>query len=294
MTQPTAPWDAEACIDELTAARLAAQPAALQTAGAGLYLLIDPLLGDPVLPAPLDEGLPDEAINSARTEAWQRPTFALQLPVGLPMDTALAPYLVELTGASDPWLDASVQWAIQETVQTWQGDAPISVPHRVGGWLQSAAHGQALADHLSTLLRLRTQLPTQARYLRLADRRVLGLTTHVLGKVALTASLPLVQHWHWLDAHAAWASLSGPAPAALADELPLGAPAPPLPVFTPQQWQLMDQGPSIHRQMAHHIAHQLTQPDCAPPSRWASIGAAQWQAACAPTLAMTPGLGPQT
>jgi Domain of unknown function (DUF4123) len=294
VTQPTTPWDADACIDELIAARLAAQPTALQTAGAGLYLLIDPLLGDPVLPTPLEGGLPDEVINSARTEAWERPTFALQLPAALSMDTALAPYLVELNDNNDPWMDASVQWAIQETVRTWQGDELMSVPHRVGGWLQSAAHGQGLADHLSPLLQLRTQQPTQARYLRLADRRVLGLAMHVLGEAALAASLPQVQHWHWLDAHAAWASLSKPAPTACADNPHFQMPAPPLPVFTLQQWPLMDQGPSIHRQMAQNIAYRLTQRDCAPPSRWPPIGAEQWQAACATALAMGPGRRPQT
>lgn len=280
MTDHTTSWDAEECIDELVAARLAEPSVALKTPGTALYLLIDPLLGDPVLPAPLEEGLPDQAINSARADAWQRPTFTLRLPPGLPIDTALAPYLVELSHVNDPWLDASVQWAIQETVQTWSTEETSAIPHRVGGWLQSAAGGSALAEHLTQLLRLRTQQPTQARYLRLADRRVLGLATHVLGEPAMAASLPLVQHWHWLDAHAAWVSLKGQGPTAHAGDQALQAPARPLPVFDVQQWKIMSQGPSIHLQIAQSIAHRLTQCDCAPPSHWRPLSPDQWQAAC--------------
>lgn len=288
MTHHATSWDADACIDQLVAARLAEPPAALKMSGTALYLLIDPFLGDPVLSAPLEEGLSDQAINGTREKAWQRPTFNLHFPSGLPIDTALAPYLVELTGVNDPWLDASVQWAIQETAQTWNTEETSAVPHRVGGWLQSAAGGSALAEHLTQLLRLRTQQPTQARYLRLADRRVLGLATHVLGEPAMAASLPLVQHWHWLDAHAAWVSLKGQHPTAHADNQPSLSPAQPLLAFNTQEWRIMSHGPSIHHQMALSIADELTRGDCATPLHWQSISSSQWQASCEAALAMTP------
>ena len=280
VTEHTTVWDADTCIDDLITARLVAPPAALRQPGSGLYLLIDPFLGDPVLPSPLDEGLSMEDMNAQRSKAWQRPTFALRLPEALAMDNALAPYLVELSGIDDAWLDASVQWAIQETVQTWQDDGASPVAHRVGGWLQSAAQGPMLAKHLTPWLRLRTQARTQAHYLRLADRRVLGLTAHVLGADTMGASLSPVQHWHWLDAHAAWNTQSAAAPAPGPDGEHRHAGVAPLwPAFNAAQWTQMAQGPRIHRAMAEGIAQRLAQSDCTAPSRWAPINAAQWQAA---------------
>lgn len=279
MTEHHTVWDADACIEDLMAARSADMPASLQAPGSVLYLLIDPFLGDPVLLAPIEEDLPAEELNAQRTRAWQRPTFATRLPARLGMDPALAPYLVALEGVDDPWMDTSLQWAIQETVQTWQIDLPSPVAHRVGGWLQSSAQGTELAAHLTEWFRLRTQHPTSARYLRLADRRVLSLTRHVLGDATLSACLHPVQRWHWLDAHAAWATLSANVPQLVADDHTHRVPAQRLPIFDTQQWALMAQGPGIHRQMAQSIAQRLTQSDCTAPARWQPVTNAQWQAA---------------
>ena len=266
----TTVWDAEACIDDLITARLADLPAAMLQPGSALYLLVDPLLGDPVQPSALDEGLSLDDTNNQRSQAWQRATFALRLPEALGMDGALAPYLVELTGADDAWLEASVQWAVQETVQTWGAEAGSATPHRVGGWLQTAASGAELAAHLTPLLRLRTQQRTAAKYLRLADRRVWSLTLHVLGDDTVAAGLPPIQHWHWLDAHAAWRTLSSP------PDLPK---ATPWPAFDAAQWATMAQGPAIHAHMAQDISHRLTQLPLVPPLAWPTVSTAQWQAA---------------
>lgn len=277
-------WDADACIDDLITARLTDPPAAVRQPGAGLYLLIDPFLGDPVLPEALQEGLSADALDAERSKVWQRPTLALSLPEGLSMDKSLAPYLVALTGVDDPWMDSSVQWAIQETVQTWHDDLPSPVAHRVGGWLQSAAQAPAVAAHLSQWLRLRTHQPTTARYLRLADRRVLGLARHVLGEGTLAASLAPIQHWHWLDAHGAWTTMSAHLRPQAASQFP---------VFDAQQWALMAHGPNVHHQMARRIAQRLTRSDCPAPSSWPPVDAAQWQAAVLASQAMTPDRRPQ-
>lgn len=268
----TTVWDADTLIDELITARLADLPAALRQPGSGLYLLVDPLLGDPVLPSALDEGLSTEDMDALRSEAWQRPTFALRLPPALSLDDALAPYLVELSGADDALLATSVQWAVQETVQTWHADAGGATPHRVGGWLQTVASGPELAAHLTQLLRLRTQQHTLAHYLRLADRRAWGLTLHVLGEDTVAAGLPPVQHWHWLDAHAAWRTLSA---------APGQAQATPWPAFDAAQWAVMAQGPAIHAHMAQDMARSLAHTPPADPRSWPPVSAAQWHAACA-------------
>ena len=285
----TASWDADECVDHLITARCADLPAPLRAAGAGLYLLIDPFLGDPVLPAPLEAGLSADALNAQRTEAWLRPTFALNLPKGLAMDAALAPYLVALQGPDDPWMDTSVQWALEETVHTWQADAHQSAPHRVGGWLQSAALGPQLATHLTEWLRLRTQQPTSARYLRLADRRVWSLAVHVLGESAMAASLPPVQHWHWLDAHAAWRTLSAELTLHLTDNAEHRLPPSTFPAFDAEQWAVMAQGPGIHHHMASSIAQQLAHSDCSAPTQWPPVKTAQWQAALLSNQATTLG-----
>lgn len=288
----TASWDADECIDDLITARCTDVPALLQAAGVSLYLLIDPFLGDPVLPAPLEAGLSTGALNAQRTEAWLRPTFALNLPKGLAMDAALAPYLVALQGPEDPWMDASVQWAVQETVHTWQADAHQSVPHRVGGWLQSAALGPQLAAHLTEWLRLRTQQPTSAHYLRLADRRVWSLAVHVLGESTMAASLPPVQHWHWLDAHAAWRTLSAELATHLSDDAERHLPSSTFPVFDAKQWAVMAQGPDIHHHMASSIAHKLGHSDRAAPTQWLPVNTAQWQAALLSSKATAPDRRP--
>ena len=78
MTHHATSWDADACIDQLVAARLAEPPAALKMSGTALYLLIDPFLGDPVLSLHFGRNLSDQAINGTREKAAAA-TFNLSL-----------------------------------------------------------------------------------------------------------------------------------------------------------------------------------------------------------------------
>lgn len=268
--------------EALAEARLSGIPRQLMAGGMGLYLLVDPMLGDPVLCEPADQGLTLEALNALRATAWDRPTHALSLPAALALDAAQAPYLVELQGANDPWFATSVHWAVEEAVQSWLAEPDQATPHRVGGWLQSAAFGPELADALTGCLRLSTQAHTTARYLRLADRRVLSLAVHVLGESSVARRLPPVQHWHWLDAHAAWRSVSARPGHTPEDDHATPPKTPsrqPLATFTSAQWSQMTQGEAVHTHMTRLIRQRLTHHETPPPAEWSPVSTAQWQAA---------------
>jgi hypothetical protein len=278
-----APPDADALADALADARYAHLPQPLCVPGTGLYLLIDPMLGDPVLPESPAEGLSRKQLSDIREAVWQRATFALELPPHLGLDAALAPYLVELLGTTDPWMFTSISWAAQETVKTWLADETQTSPHRVGGWIQSPAHGPQLAQAMSGWLRLSTRCLTSARYLRLADRRVLSLAVHVLGEASVATHLAPVQHWHWLDPNATWRSLHVlTAPSASQANPNQAATAPgPLATFEPAQWHQMALGPAVHAHMARSTRARLARHDTLSPAQWAPVDATQWQSALA-------------
>lgn len=269
------------CTQTLLELRTTQLAATLAASGAGAFLLIDPMLGDPVVTEAAPASMTRPALNALRTSAWERPTHALQLPARLDMDAAFAPYLVELQGAQDLWLEASVQWAVQETLQTWTAEPEQVTPHRVGGWLQSAASGQALADVLSGWLQLNAAGAGRASYLRLADRRVLGLAVHVLGQDTVAQALHPVQHWHWLDPRAALRSIST-TESTDQPEQP-GQPKAPsaLVAFSHGQWAHMALGPAVHRLLALAVGAQAMPSDPGGPAQWQPVSVAQWQAALA-------------
>jgi hypothetical protein len=279
------PLDLEALTQDLVEAHTAQLRQCVEQAAAGVFLLIDPMLGDPVLAEAPPAEMPLAALDELRTQAWERPTHALTLPKRLKMDSAFAPYLVELQGPVDRWLEVSVQWAVQEALQAWTVAPGDPVPHRVGGWLQSAALGPRVAEHLSGWLRLSAPRYADASYLRLADRRVLGLALHVLGQDLVAQALYPVQCWHWLDPQAAWHTLKaqgGPAKAAGESDA-----STPLATFNVAQWQRMLLGPRVHSLMAKAIGLHLRQPGAVAPMPWPPVSEAQWQAA----LSELEGLG---
>lgn len=272
-------WDPAPCVQQLVEARTLQLEQALGQGGAGIYLLIDPMLGDPVLPEVPPASMSREALNALRTSAWERGTHVLLLPERLNMDAAFAPYLVELQDAQDPWLEASVQWAVQETVQTWIAEPDQETPHRVGGWLQSAAQGAALADLLSGWLRLRAAGAGRASYLRLADRRVLSLVAHVLGADHMAHALPPLQQWLWLDPQAALKAVQAVSNSAVTGSTDLTASGPqPLPLahFSSAQWAHMALGPQVHQAMAQSTGRRLLAPVNTAPAQWPPVSADQW------------------
>jgi hypothetical protein len=265
-------FDADACVEQLLQRHLPALRERASAGGAGLFVLIDPMAGDPVLSDPLPAGLDTTALNAARSQAWNTPCHSLSLPPRLDLDLAMAPYLVELSGADDPWLHSTLEWALRETVRSWQAPADAQPAHRVGGWLHSAAFGDTLAQHLSNWLVLSTRANTSARYLRLADRRVWGLTAHVLGEGAVAQCMAPVHCWQWIDGQAACSEI-------LATTNDEQAPSPgPLATFSAAQWALMALGEKVHGHMAHSTGQRLGTPGDNP-TQWQPVSAAQWQAA---------------
>lgn len=266
--------DATLALTRLRATQIRHSISARPTA---LYVLIDPMLGDPVLGDDLPEDLSMQRLNDQRSRAWSRKCCGLQLPRSVTLDTRLAPYLVELDGPNDPWMDVTVGWAVTETVQSWFATGVQGVAHRVGAWLLSMAPAPELAAMLSGGLCLSTEAPTTARYLRLADRRVWSLMVHVLGAGEVARRLAPIEHWYWLDPHAACRCLSATEPA----QAKARAPEQPWVRFAQAQWAVMKRGPTIHRQVAASQARRVL----AARDQWLAqstpISHAQWQQAMA-------------
>jgi hypothetical protein len=275
-------FDVDDCVAMLLPLRASTLRQRAAAGGAGLFVLMDPLTGDPLLRDPLPADLNAEALNAARGEAWGRPCHSLSLPPLLELDPALAPYLVELTGADDPWLEITLEWALRETVRSWLAPVDGQPPHRMGGWLHSAAFGPALAQKLSGWLVLSTRTPTPARYLRVADRRAWGLVVHVLGEGALARRLAPVQCWQWIDAQAACRELVAAYTEHGADEA-----TGPLARFSAAQWQLLARGEQVHGFMARQQGLRLGDSNDNP-AQWPPVSAAQWHHALEAVGAVVP------
>lgn len=276
-------WDQSAFEQQLAEARTPQVKQALSRVGVGTFLLIDPMLGDPMLPEPPRPAMAWEALNELRTNCWERATYALRLPLDL--DPAFAPYLVALEDPQDPLLELSVQWAVRETVHTWLAEPDQQTPHRVGGWLQSAAQGEALAALMSGWLRLSAAGAGAARYLRLGDRRVLSLAVHVLGAARWAQTMLPLQQWLWLDPRAALQTLTA-APDSMTKEPASNAESKTLSRaaahFSAAQWASMALGPMVHQAIAQTSRqHLLRASDDLPPTKWSPVCADEWQAALA-------------
>ncbi|MCU0926776.1 MAG: hypothetical protein MUF44_12305 [Hydrogenophaga sp.] len=264
-------FDADKCVAQLYERHAPTLRARASAGGSGLFVLIDPLTGDPLVGEPLPADQDAATLNALRSKGWDRACHTLSLPPLLELDAALAPYLVELSGSDDPWLEATLEWALRETVRSWQAPADGQPAHRVGAWLHSAAFGPMLAQKLSGWLALSTRAHTGARYLRLADRRVWGLVLNVLGEAAVAQRLPPVQSWQWIDAHAACCELNA-APAgeaSMSDDAALIR-------FSEAQWALLARGAQAHGHLAQQRGLRLTDPSDNP-ARWAPVSAAQWR-----------------
>lgn len=168
--------------------------------GLPIWLLVDPILGEP-LPYAQGHAQEDEAtVQQRRSSAWGRD--ARSLTVDAPMLAPCQhPYLVALRGLGDPWLARTLELAHQELATTREAGLAGTGrgPHAIGGWLQTQASGEALAASLDTVLRLKAPRRTEARYLRLADRRCLDALDALLGRDAWTATLGVMRRWAWLD-----------------------------------------------------------------------------------------------
>jgi hypothetical protein len=165
-----------------------------------VFLLIDPMQGEPL---PQAKWSLDAAERQTQREtAWQRPVARVELAEQTALSHCQHPYLVELQGLSDPWLDTSVELAHDErtTALALGLDSDSTSARRIGGWLQSSLLPHQLAQALVPMCKLNTEVFTHATYLRLADPRMFALLRHVVGDARLSDVFGHVRRWAYLDA----------------------------------------------------------------------------------------------
>lgn len=209
-----------------------------------MFVLIDPILGEPIA---LPEDPPDDeqGLNQARELAWGRKIHTVELASKIDLPKPLHPYLVALNGRDDPWLESSLGMALNEWrhLQS-EGIAGTGVASmRIAGWLSTSMHAHQLCRSLRDLLQVKTAASTTARYLRLADRRVLDWWACIVGPSSVAPALNRIQRWHYLDGRGMLATLSGQET------------QPPLEVqLSKAQWASLMKGALLHPTLARWIA----------------------------------------
>lgn len=217
-----------------------------------VYLLVDPLAGELAPELAFSEEDDAQTIRSRRQDALALPVFPVELPADLPLSPWHHPYLVVLPSVEHGWMDVSLEIAQTENRSTWINGMVGTGwgVNRIGGWLQTAMAGERLADMLADWMRLNTVCRTQARYLRLADSRVLSLLIHLLGRDSLLARMGRLRRWAFIDARGQPDALHNPA-AGEAESAFL-----PLPQLDQLQWQHLQDGPLIHGAIAMAVGER--------------------------------------
>lgn len=224
-------------------------PAAVQLRGmldgeTPVYLLIDPLGGEPLdIERHLEDG---SDVQAARSIGWDRPVTPVILHTSVPLPAYQHPYLVTLSSKDDELLAITLGLAeAEQNAATGDGlSGTGAAHHRIAGWLQSPFRADQLAARLSELMRLRLHAPTDLTYLRLADRRTLGLLRHVLGAGRLETYLPAIERWCYLDVTGDLVRLA-PGAARYASL-----------VLTRKQWDTMTLAEAINRTVAKWIGER--------------------------------------
>ncbi len=205
-----------------------------------IFVLIDPMLGEPI---PMLGIEPDVDPRPIREQAWQRDVVQIALAQRCTLPRHQHPYLVALSGPHDPLLGLTLELA-QDERQAAMADGLDGTGmgvHHIGGWLQSSMHPDQIAERIGALMRVNTDCLTAATYLRLADRRVLGLLRHVAGDLRVAAQFGRLQRWVYLDAHGKLATLRSVDEDAVA--LRLDRP----------EWLVMEDGEALNRSMAQWL-----------------------------------------
>lgn len=206
--------------------------------GLPIFVLVDPLAGEPVPLVDVDATSSPDQLAMARAHGWGRSTFCVHLDDrAIPIGAVRKPYLVELSGVNDPWLQKTLRMAADERGASHGGEAgnPGRTTHRIGGWLQGHRTPPELAQELAIAMLLRVTTRVPARYLRLADRRVLDWVRHIVGDERVRAALPAGLQWHYLASSGDLATVGGRD----------AGPASPL-TFAPDEWKRLQAGPAHH------------------------------------------------
>lgn len=210
-----------------------------------VYVLVDPLAGEPV------QGIAasNEDATLQREQAWERQVIPVPLARSIALPPHQHPYLVGLRGADDPLLELTVGLAEEERLGAQSGgfDGEGRAPHTIGGWLQSGMRDSELADALSRMLRVNTDAPTRATYLRLADRRVLDLLCNVAGEERVASQLGRIRSWSYLDPLGALRGLRSLSEEGQALRLSV------------REWQRMERGERLHRTVSTCLGAQAAE-----------------------------------
>lgn len=216
--------------------------------GTPVFVLVDPLAGEPFS---IDSGgvsASREEATRARVAAWGRDVVPVELPASIDLAPHLHPYLVALQGPDDPWLAGSFAIAEAERIEAGvEGLAGEGIAvMRMGGWLHSSAHGEQIAQALSDSLRVRCEAMVKPRYQRLVDRRTLGWARCVASEARVSATLGPIQRWTYLDAAGAVNHIHR------SDEqrAPLR--------WSAEEWKTFMQGNLVHQTLARYLG-ELTQ-----------------------------------
>ncbi len=211
-----------------------------------IYLLIDPLLGEPfLLNATDDENAP---LQTQRELFWARPVAVIDIPRSVRLLPSQQPYLIALRDIRDKWLLQSLEHAQFECL-AMQADGLAGkgkAGHAIGGWLQSGQELERLAASLAPLMSVRTEMWVPEKYQRLADRRVLSLLRHVIGDQRVGAAMPEVATWTYLchgeisHVHGRWEE------------------ATPWRI-KPEEWLRLSKGTAIHRIVAMWLGEEAQQ-----------------------------------
>jgi hypothetical protein len=241
---------------------------ALLDPGLPTWLLVDPLLREPLPQA--QAGACDSAseVLRRRCESWGREVQGLCVAAPT-LEACQQPYLVALQSPRDPWLAHSLDMAKEEW-QAVRADPLAGTgcgPHAVGGWLQTQTDGAALAASLQTLLRLKAPRRTEARYLRLADRRTLDTLDTLLGREHWTAAPGDIRRWVWLDSRGRLACA----------EMPVGQAAQHIHFDVPA-WHDLQLAPLVHPTLARWGGAAPAAAQYEVPQAWRQASAAVQQA----------------
>lgn len=221
-------------VQPLSGVATLAQLQAVFDSATSLYVLVDPMQGEPI-PVSMDASADRAALQVARETAWGRQVTAVSLDPRVPLAQSQHPYLVTLHGAGDEWLSDTLGMALAERGAS-QADGLASEGtgiHRIS-WLQTSLFADDLAEVLAPMLRVNTSAWTDARYMRLADRRVFDWLRHVVGDARVAAQFGRIRRWVYLDARGRSEQLTH-----AQDEIePLR--------LTTEEWTLFMQGERMH------------------------------------------------
>ncbi|XZG71794.1 hypothetical protein ACTSKR_08040 [Chitinibacteraceae bacterium HSL-7] len=235
-----------------------------------IYLLIDPAVNDVAQVDSLGG-----QIDAQRSAFWQRPVQQVVLDQRIPLPAQRHPYLVELDGPNDHWIEFAHTLAIDEVrdAQTGGLHSDGQGIRSVGGWIDSPHDGEQLADSLARMMLLPASLARFGSYLRLADLRVRAWVAMLIGAQRMPLNRYAIRNWCGIDDYGHCHTLH----ASDAQVSPLQRPF----VFTLDEMQQLLEAPIVHSAIARGIG-QMTEEDRIPVSLPASYAEllAQLHAAC--------------